>query len=85
MSWFDNLVGERESEFTGLKGAILRYAGNAYTLVLVGLFFLAFAEAYPAAAVPLRIAAGISFVLAVIIRPLKTWLRDRQSVGASRG
>ena len=50
MSWFDNLVGKRESEFTGLKGAILRYAGNAYTLVLVGLFFLAFAEAYPAAA-----------------------------------
>lgn len=85
MSWFDNLVGERESEFTGLKGAILRYAGNAYTLVLVGLFFLAFAEAYPGAAVPLRIAAGISFVLAVIIRPLKIWLRDRQSVGASRG
>ena len=36
---------ERESEFTGLKGAILRYAGNIYTLTLVALFLAAFADA----------------------------------------
>ena len=79
MSWFDKLVGERESEFTGVKGAILRYAGNAYTLVLVGLFFLAFAQAYPGAAWPLRVCAVIAFVLAVIIRPLKTWIHKRRA------
>ena len=85
MSMFDDMVGERESEFTGLKGAILRYAGNVYTLVLVGLFFLAFAQAYPGAAVPLRICAGVSFVLAVIIKPLKAWLRGRGNIGGARG
>ena len=85
MSMFDDMVGERESEFTGLKGAILRYVGNVYTLVLVGLFFLAFAQAYPGAAVPLRICAGVAFVLAVIIKPLKAWLRGRGNIGGARG
>lgn len=85
MSKFDEVVGERESEFTGLKGAVLRYVGNVYTLVLVGLFFLAFAQSYPVAAAPLRVCAGISFVLAVIVRPLKVWLRSRASGGATRG
>lgn len=85
MSKFDEVVGERESEFTGLKGAVLRYVGNVYTLVLVGLFFLAFAQSYPVAAAPLRVCAGISFVLAVIVRPLKVWLRGRARGGAARG
>lgn len=84
MSMFDDIVGERDSEFTGLKGMILRYVGNVYTLVLVGLFFLAFAQAYPGAALPLRICAGISFVLAVIIKPLKMWWQGRQNVGGAQ-
>ena len=32
---------ERESEFTGLKGTVLRYTGSVYALVLLSLFLKA--------------------------------------------
>ena len=85
METLQAVIGKRDSEFTGLKGMILRYVGNVYTLVLVGLFFLAFAQAYPGAALPLRICAGISFVLAVIIKPLKMWWQGRHNVDGAQG
>ncbi len=71
---------ERESEFTGLKGAILRYAGNIYTLTLVALFLAAFADAYPNAAFVLDPLSIVVFAAGIVIHPLKKWFAREHTV-----
>lgn len=77
---------ERESEFTGLKGAILRYAGNIYTLTLIALFLAAFADAYPQAAFVLDPLSVVVFALGIVIHPLKKWFAHHEHMvgGAAR-
>ena len=64
---------EVESEFTGLKGMLLRYAGCTYALVLVSQFAEALAAASWCPAVltgALSDASAILFPLAFVAYPL---------------
>lgn len=79
MSMIDNVVGERESEFTGLKGAILCYVGNVYTLLLAALFLAAFADAYPAVAWLLDPLSWVTFAAAIVVHPVKKWFLARHA------
>ena len=55
---------ERESEFTGLKGWLLRYLGSAWALVIASQLVKALALAQPAAADPLWMISEALFIAA---------------------
>ena len=64
---------EVESEFTGIKGALLRYAGCTYVLVLASQFLDALAHAWwcPAPAVDVLMgASAMLFPVAFVAYPL---------------
>ena len=64
---------EVESEFTGIKGALLRYAGCTYVLVLASQFLdaLAHARVCPASAADVLMdASAVLFPVAFIAYPL---------------
>lgn len=66
---------ERESEFTGVKGQLLRYLGSWYVLVIAGLFLAALAMgALSSAAFVLRPLSVVLIVAGVVAFPVKKFL-----------
>ena len=62
-------VPERESEFTGTKGFILKYAGTAYALILLSQFCQALAALPVVPDEPLNVASYACFALAFVAYP----------------
>lgn len=72
---------ERESEFTGLKGELLRYTGCAYALVIASQFIEALAMRGGAASGVLYRCSAAVFVFAFVAYPLyaKVLRRDARA------
>lgn len=68
---------ERDSEFTGLKGELLRYAGCAYALVIASQFIEALAMKAGAAAGALDMLSAAVFIFAFAAYPLYARLVKR--------
>lgn len=69
---------ERESEFTGLKGTLLRYAGCTYMVVLLGQLVEMLSQAWwcPEALAPVLAAASAAmFPLAFAVYPVVVGIR----------
>ena len=70
MGSFNESIRERESEFTGLKGQVLRYVGTAYALVIVSQFIEALAVKGGDAAGFMYAMSAVVFVFAFVAYPL---------------
>lgn len=78
------IIGPRESEFTGLKGLILRYTGATYALILLSLFIKALTFGIGAAvAGPLNVLSAIVMIAAFITFPLRRHWRKQESAAAA--
>ena len=62
-------VPERESEFTGLKGTLLKYTGCTYALVIAGQFIEALALSVGDATGALFVASRVVFAVAFVAYP----------------
>lgn len=62
-------VPERESEFTGLKGALLKYTGCTYALVIASQFIEALALSVGDATGALFVASRVVFAVAFVAYP----------------
>ena len=62
-------VSERESEFAGLKGALLKYTGCTYALVIASQFIEALALSVGDATGALFVASRVVFAVAFVAYP----------------
>ena len=69
---------ERESEFTGRKGHVLKYVGCAYACIVASQFVEALGQKFTAAAGPLDLAAAAIFAFAFVAYPLY-WIGHRDA------
>lgn len=72
---------ERESEFTGLKGQLLRYLGSWYVLVLAALFVEALAQTHwidGTAETVFHVIAALLTATAIIAYPVRRYLLNRE-------
>lgn len=75
----DDGAQERESEFTGVKGQLLRYLGSWYVLVIAGLLLAALADgALAAAASVLNPLSIVLIALGLVAFPAKKILEARR-------
>lgn len=75
----DDGAQERESEFTGVKGQLLRYLGSWYVLVIAGLFLAALADSALVAAAPvLNPLSFLLIVTGIVAFPVKKILEARR-------
>lgn len=72
---------ERESEFTGLKGKLLRYGGSVYALVIASQFIEALAQRGGIASGLLHGCSAVVFVFAFVAYPLYAKLLRRGAQG----
>ena len=81
MSLRNEIIGPRESEFTGLKGFILRCTGTTYALILLSLFIKALTFGIGASlAAPLNVLSLIVLIAAFATVPLRHRWRKQQEV-----
>ena len=73
---------ERESEFTGLKGTLLRYAGCTYTLVIASQLIEALALSFGDATGFLYAASRVVFAVAFVAYPIGTGIS--RAVGTAK-
>ncbi len=81
----NDIIGPRESEFTGLKGLILRYTGTTYALILLSLFIkaLTFGVGAPVAG-PLNVLSLVVLIAAFVTFPLRRrWRKQQESLTAA--
>ncbi len=85
MHVYNGLTSQHESEFTGIKGLILRYTGTTYALILLSLFIkaLTFGIGAPLAG-PLNVASAVVMIAAFVTFPLRRhWRKQQESVSAA--
>lgn len=71
------IVGNTDSEFTGVKGRVLRYAGTVYALLIASQFVRAFAAHDAALNVPLNVLAATIALLGLVAYPVGSALMKR--------
>lgn len=72
METLQAVVGKRESEFTGLKGQLLRYLGVAFFCTVFGLLLIAAGDRHAAIAVLTEPLSTVSFACAASLYPVAT-------------
>lgn len=65
-------VGKRDSEFTGLKGQLLKYLGTAFFLTVFGLLLVAAGNRHQAVAIMTDPLSSLFFACAFTIYPIVT-------------
>ena len=65
-------VGKRDSEFTGLKGQLLKYLGTAFFFTVFGLLLVAAGERHTAIMVATEPLSDVFFACALALYPVAT-------------
>lgn len=70
METLQAVIGKRDSEFTGLKGQLLKYPGTAFFFTVFGLLIVAAGERHTAIAPVTEPASDLFFACAVSLYPV---------------
>lgn len=71
------IVGNTDSEFTGVKGRVLRYVGTVYALLIASQFVRALAIHDAALGMPLNVLAATIALLGLVAYPVGSALMKR--------
>ena len=83
MDALNAIIGPRESEFTGLKGQVLRYVGAAFFLTVFGLFAVAAGNRHEGIVFIMDPLSDLLFACAVALYPLVTCWRHLAKMTAA--
>ncbi len=72
METLQAVIGKRDSEFTGLKGQLLRYLGTAFFFTVFGLLLVAAGERHHVIAVATEPLSDLFFACAISLYPVCT-------------
>lgn len=70
METLQAVVGKRDSEFTGLKGQLLRYLGTAFFFTVFGLLLVAAGDRHAAVAIVTEPLSDVCFACAASLYPV---------------